>query len=296
MGANLSELEQQQQQQPEQQPQTHHHSQSQPRQNLHQPNEPTNKEEFRSPSRSENLLLSPRKSTEPSRKVVQNGPVVKAKYETQSAASKPLIKELSFPHNYENILKDADSPVNKSSREKMFDQLNAGVFLHRKTKKYWVEKKSKANCFMLYARALSITWAENPLYWEWKQQKDASDGMTEVAELVSVCWLEVHGKFDTRKLSPGILYQVLFCVKLIDPAQGWELPVNVRLVLPGGKKQQYKMNLMEMLRGRWIEVPVGEFVASEKDGGEMEISMFEYEGGMWKQGLVIKGIAIKPKE
>ncbi|XP_058757195.1 protein PHLOEM PROTEIN 2-LIKE A1-like [Vicia villosa] len=295
MGANLSELEQQQQQ-PEQQPQTYHHSQSKPRQNHHQPNEPTNKEEFRSPSRSENLLLSPQKSIEPSRKVVQNGPVVKAKYETQSAAPKPLIKQLSFPHNYENILKDADSPVNKSSREKMFDQLHAGVFLHRKTKKYWVEKKFNANCFMLYARALSITWAENPLYWEWKQQKDASDGMTEVAELVSVCWLEVHGKFDTRKLSPGILYQVSFCVKLIDPAQGWELPVNVRLVLPGGKKQQYKMNLMEMLRGRWIEVPVGEFVASEKEGGEMEISMFEYEGGMWKQGLVIKGIAIKPKE
>lgn len=116
-----------------------------------------------------------------------------------------------------------------------------------------------------------------------------------MAELKRVCWLEVHGKFDTRKLSPGILYQVSFIIMLKDPAQGWELPVNVRLVLPGGKKQQHKENLMEKLRARWIEVPVGEFVVSEKDGGEMEISMFEYEGGMWKQGLVIKGIAIKPK-
>jgi len=120
--------------------------------------------------------------------------------------------------------------------------------------------------------------------------------MTEVAELKRVCWLEVHGKFDTRKLSPGIVYQVSFIIMLKDPAQGWELPVNVRLVLPGGKKQQHKENLMEKLRARWIEVLVGEFVASEKDGCEMEISMFEYEGGMWKQGLVIKGIAIKPKE
>ncbi|CAK8577374.1 unnamed protein product [Lathyrus sativus] len=283
MGASQSELEKQQ---PEQQPQTHHHSHSQ---SHHQPNEPTNKEELRSPSRSENLLLSPQQNIEPSRKVV------KAKYETQSAAPKPLIKQLGFPYNFENILKDADSPVDKSSREKMFDQLQAGVFLHSKTKKYWVEKKSNANCFMLYARGLSITWGENPLYWKWIQQKDASDGVNEVAELKRVCWLEVHGKFDTRKLSPGILYQVSFCVMLKDPAQGWELPINVRLVLPGGKKQQYKVNLMEMLRGRWIEVPVGEFIASEKDGGEMEISMFEYEGGMWKQGLVIKGIAIKPK-
>ncbi|XP_050894565.1 protein PHLOEM PROTEIN 2-LIKE A1 [Lathyrus oleraceus] len=285
MGASLSELEQQ-----HQHPQTHHHSQSQPQQKHHQPNEPTkNKEELRlSPTR-ENLLLSPQQNIEPSRKVVQKGPAVKAKYETQSA-------QLSFPHNFEHILRDADSPVDRSFKEKMFDRLHAGVFLHDKTKKYWVEKKTNANCFMLYARALSITWAENPIYWKWIQQKDPSDGMNEVAELKRVCWLEVHGKFDTRKLSPGILYQVSFYVMLKDPAQGWELPINVRLVLPGGKKQQHKVNLMEMLRGRWIEVPVGEFVACEKDGGEMEISLFEYDGGMWKQGLVIKGIAIKPKE
>lgn len=153
MGANLSELEQQQQQQ-EQQPQTYHHSQSQPRQNHRQPNEPTNKEEFRSPSRSENLLLSPQKSIEPSRKVVQNGPVVKAKYETPSAASKPLIKQLSFPHNYENILKDSDSPVNKSSREKMFDQLHAGVFLHRKTKASFKLTKSLNFYFYLLMKLL----------------------------------------------------------------------------------------------------------------------------------------------
>lgn len=293
MGASLSELEQPPQSQPQQ---THQHSQLQPQQHQHQQNEPTNKEELRSPSRRENLLSSPQHQTKlpSSKKAVQNSTVVKSN-ETQSA-TKPLIKELSLPHNYEYILKDADSPVDKSSREKMCDQLYAGVFLHHKTKKYWVEKNSKANCFMLYAKALSITWAEDPNYWKWIQQKDVSEGMTEVAELKRVCWLEVHGKFDTRKLSPGILYQVSFIIMLKDPAQGWELPVNVRLVLPGGKKQQHKENLMEKLRARWIEVPVGEFVASEKDGGEMEISMFEYEGGMWKQGLVIKGIAIKPKE
>ncbi|WJX44520.1 hypothetical protein P8452_31484 [Trifolium repens] len=283
MGNSLSELEQPP-------PQTHQqHSQSQPQQ--HQPNEPTNKEELRLPSRRENnLLLSPQHNSESSRKTGQNGTVV-----TQSAA-KPLIKQQSFPHNYDHILKDADSTVDKSSREKLCDQLYAGVFLHHKTKKYWVDKKSNANCFMLYARALSITWAEDPNYWKWIQQKDASGGTIEVAELKRVCWLELHGKIDTRKLSPGILYQVSFIIMLKDPAEGWELPVNVRLALPGGKKQQHKESLMEKLRARWIEIPVGEFVASEKDGGEMEISMFEYEGGMWKQGLVIKGVAIKPKE
>ncbi|CAL5213056.1 unnamed protein product [Lathyrus oleraceus] len=280
LGASLSELEQQ-----------HQHSQSQPKKKHHQPKEPPikTKVKLRLSSTGKNLLLSPQQNIEPSRKVVQKGPAVKAKYETQSA-------QLSFPHNFERILMDADSPVDISSKEKLFDELHDGVYLHDKTQLYWVDKKTNANCFVLFARTLSITWAENPIYWKWIPQNDEGDGMPELAELKKVCWLGVHGKFDTRKLSPGILYQVRFYVVLKDSAQGWELPINVRLVLPGGKKQQHKVNLMEMLRVGWTVVPVGEFVAGEKDGGEMEISLFEYDGGTWKQGLVIGGIAIKPKE
>jgi len=119
--------------------------------------------------------------------------------------------------------------------------------------------------------------------------------MIDLAKLKMVCWLEVHGKFDIGMVSPGILYQVSFIVMVKDSAEGWELPVNVRVVLPGGRKQQHRENLMEKPRERWIEVPVGDFVASQKDVGEMEISMYEYDGGMWKTGLVIQGVAIKPK-
>ena len=82
---------------------------------------------------------------------------------------------------------------------------------------------------------------------------------------------------------------------LKDQAQGWEVPVNVRLVLPGGKIQQRKENLLEKPRARWIEIPVGEVVESDRVVGEMEFSMYECEGGMWKQGLVVKGVTIKPK-
>ncbi|XP_061354732.1 protein PHLOEM PROTEIN 2-LIKE A1-like [Gastrolobium bilobum] len=273
--------------QPQSQPKLQPQPGSQPQPQSH---EPISRETWLLP------FLGEAKSSTNSTKAVENIATVVKRNETQSMTSplKPL-KELNFPHNYEHILKDADSPVDKSSREKLCDQLYAGVFLDNKTKKYWLEKKSNSNCFMLYARALSITWAEDQNYWKWVLQKESSGTMAEVAELKRVCWLEVHGKFDTRKLSPGILYEVSFIVMLKDAAQGWELPVNVRLSLPGGKKQQHKEALIDKLRMRWIEVPVGEFVASEKDVGEMEISMYEYEGGMWKQGLVIKGVAIKPK-
>jgi hypothetical protein len=125
--------------------------------------------------------------------------------------------------------------------------------------------------------------------------------VVDAAELLNVCWLEVHGKFETAKLSAGTTYEVAFVIMLKDPAYGWEDPaygwedpVNVRLILPDRNKQERKENLMKKPRGEWIEIPVGEFVASPEMAGEIEFSIYEY-GGKWKRGLVIKGVAIRPK-
>ena len=117
----------------------------------------------------------------------------------------------------------------------------------------------------------------------------------DVAELLNVCWLEVHGKLEASMLSPGVLYEFVFVVMLKDPAYGWEVPVNLRLTLPDGSKQEHKENLMEKPRGRWIEIVIGEFMALQDKPGEIECSLFEYEGGKWKKGLLIKGVAIRPK-
>ncbi|KAE8655602.1 hypothetical protein F3Y22_tig00117022pilonHSYRG00068 [Hibiscus syriacus] len=47
-----------------------------------------------------------------------------------------------------------------------------------------------------------------------------------IAELVRVCWVELVGKFNVSKLSPGTMYQVVFIVMLREEAYGWEVPVN----------------------------------------------------------------------
>lgn len=103
------------------------------------------------------------------------------------------------------------------------------------------------------------------------------------------------GKFETGNLTPSNLYEVVFVVKLVDPAQGWEVPVNFKLVLPTGetKERQEDMNL---LSSRWVEIPVGDFRASpEYISGKIEFSMYEVKGGLWKSGLIVKGVAIRPK-
>ncbi|CAL9016219.1 unnamed protein product, partial [Prunus brigantina] len=67
----------------------------------------------------------------------------------------------------------------------------------------------------------------------WPSLQETSDVVIDAAELINECWLEVHGKFKTTKLSPGTLYEVVFVVKLKASADGWDVPVNVSLTLPG---------------------------------------------------------------
>eukprot|EP00257_Ricinus_communis_P018999 XP_015577853.1 protein PHLOEM PROTEIN 2-LIKE A1 [Ricinus communis] len=204
---------------------------------------------------------------------------------------------VKLPYNYESILREADPTSDDTSAtdKQLYDQLCHGVFLNQKKKKYWVEKKSNSNCFLLFAKDLLITWADDDRFWHWSRLYESSNVFVDVAELLNVCWLEIHGRFDTAKLSPGILYEAVFLIMLKDPAYGWEVPVNLRLTLPNGTKQEHKEYVVTKPRAQWIEVPAGEFVSSPDNIGRIEISMYDYEGGKWKRGLVVKGVTLRPK-
>lgn len=110
-----------------------------------------------------------------------------------------------------------------------------------------------------------------------------------------MCWLEVHGTFQIEKLSPGFVYEVVFLVMMKDPAYGWEVPIKLRLTLPDGKSQEHEENLKEKPKGQWVEIPVGELRTSTGNSGDIQFSLYEYHGGLWKRGLLIKGVAIRPK-
>ncbi|KAK3430285.1 hypothetical protein EUGRSUZ_E01962 [Eucalyptus grandis] len=154
-----------------------------------------------------------------------------------------------------------------------------GVLIRPKnrTVKDWVEKESKKNCFMIYARGVSITWAENNSYWQWLTEKDApsDDAPVEMAELLNVCWLDVHGRFDVSKLSLGTTYEVAFVILMRSSGDGWQIPVNIQLTLPDGTKQVHTENLMEKPRGDWIEIKAGELSTTKHKEGEMEVRRVE---------------------
>nr|XP_043636115.1 protein PHLOEM PROTEIN 2-LIKE A1-like [Erigeron canadensis] len=119
--------------------------------------------------------------------------------------------------------------------------------------------------------------------------------MVEVAEVRGVCWLEIRGKFEMGRLTPGINYEVVFVVKIKTDNYGWdEVPISRILTLPDGSKQIHKEDFSKKPTSKWFEIPVGEFIVDAKKGGPFEFSMFGYSG-VRKSGLVIKGAIIRPK-
>ncbi|GAV57496.1 PP2 domain-containing protein [Cephalotus follicularis] len=173
------------------------------------------------------------------------------------------------------------------------DSNNSEVFLEHKRKKKWVNKKSGDISYMLYARALYVTWG-NRENWNWNCFKETSDEDIEVAKLSHVCWLDVRGKFKISDLSPGIVYEIVYVVKLTKGASGWELPIMLKLALPNGKVQERQVILLDKPRGEWIELNVGNFVVEKGEEREVNFDLYEH-GGHWKKGLIIKGAILRPK-
>ncbi|KAG0536468.1 hypothetical protein BDA96_03G066200 [Sorghum bicolor] len=214
-------------------------------------------------------------------------------------------KRAPLPHKFHEIVAQAATTTGgtPAAAAELEDQVySTGVYLAGKTKKYWVHEKTRCNCFMLFARALSITWSDDPRYWIWHPVKETNNAEVEAASLQNVCWLEVHGKLELSHLTPGITYDVVFEVMLTEPAYGWTVPVNLRLRFPDGAVQERKEKLQDRPTKQWLELKAGEVKTAAQPGeghsggGELEISLFEYDGGLWKKGLLIKGVKIVPKE
>ncbi|XP_042520925.1 lectin-like [Macadamia integrifolia] len=201
----------------------------------------------------------------------------------------------NLPHNCRAIMKRSESAGCGISTEKLYEHLYSGVFLDHKRKKYWIDPKTGYNCFMLFARDLSITWGDDNRYWKWDSLQETSDVRVDIAELKNVCWLEVRGKFDTSNLSPGVMYEVAFVVMLKEASNGWNAPLNLELALPDGKKQEHKENLQYKPKGQWMELVIGEFWTCQNMDGDIQFSLLEIKGGQWKNGFIIKGVIIRPK-
>ncbi|XP_010936856.2 lectin-like [Elaeis guineensis] len=170
----------------------------------------------------------------------------------------------------------------------LHDILRNGSFINNKTMRCVKMKASNFSSFMIYPRELKITWGDDPRYWRWPWLEE--DLKVEVAELLEVCWLEVHGSFQMNHLDRGHKYDVMFVIMMKDAA-GFQDDATLKLELPDGEVQQRKVNLNKLAPKKWVMVKVGDFVA--KGLGEIKYSLLDYDDPNWKTGLLIGGALIK---
>lgn len=190
-----------------------------------------------------------------------------------------------------------------------------------------VEKATGKKCYMLSARELYIVWEDNPNYWKWTSLPESR--FAEVAELLSVCWLEIRGTIDSRVLSSKTTYKAYLIIKLTEEAYGLDFPSEMGVKLGGhastntsylqGERDPSRtyrhwdvldrLNMWHSaqavssrINGRvpqarsdgWMEIEIGEFFNDEGEDGKVEMSLMEVKGGNWKAGLIVEGMEIRP--
>ncbi|XP_074581499.1 F-box protein PP2-B11-like [Curcuma longa] len=142
-----------------------------------------------------------------------------------SAAASDAVWDRFLPADLQSVLARADRPVDFSSKRELFFRLcDEPVLLDGGKMIFSLDRSSGAKCYMLSARALSILRGDTEHCWRWVSQSDSR--FLEVAELINVCWLEIHGKIHSKILSSKTTYAAYLIFKLSDHAYGLGHPLQ----------------------------------------------------------------------
>ncbi|XP_057982262.1 uncharacterized protein LOC131167477 [Malania oleifera] len=242
----------------------------------------------------------------------------------RSAADSDSVWERFLPSDYPAILSRSCSPLSpwgdfSSKKELYFRLCDSPLLIDGGTKSFSLERCSGKKCYMLAPRSLSIAWGDTPAYW--RRISLPESRFREVAELLFVCWLEIRGKMDTGLLSPATNYAAYIIFKFKERTYGFgRQPVEVSAGV--GSQNEVRSVVLDPNGGRWRcrpgeeegvpdegnqaylsvrgdgwrEVELGKFFIEGDNCKELEMSLLEVKGLLWKSGLIIQGIEIRPKK
>ncbi|TMW97183.1 hypothetical protein EJD97_006051 [Solanum chilense] len=167
--------------------------------------------------------------------------------------------------------------------------------------------KKRKKCFMVAARGLEIEWGGTPEYWEWLSHVDSR--FAEVAKLKRVCWLDIRGKIETRRLSKRTKYVVYIVFKLEHKWRGLET-VNavVRFVDSVSDVDAEQGASVVHFAGRgprvtlpfkradgWMELKMGDFFNDGGEDGDVDARLMETKKLNDKSGLIVQGMEFRPE-
>ncbi|EEF48347.1 putative F-box protein PP2-B12 [Ricinus communis] len=153
----------------------------------------------------------------------------------KNASLSDTVWESFLPQDYNSIISQSSHPSllsSCSSKKHLFLSLcQKPIIIDNGKKSFSLDKRNGKKCYMLSARDLKISWGGTPTYWRWISDPDSRFG--EVAELISVCWLEISGTISTSLLSPSTMYSAYLVFKLNERAYGLHDPPVEAIVRAG---------------------------------------------------------------
>lgn len=219
------------------------------------------------------------------------------------------------------VLSDSYDPDNNiinhlnslATKKDLYFQLCQSIALGGGLKKFWLDRGTGGECYIISARDLEIAWGSTPQYWEWLPSPGS--WFSEVACLRSVCWFDVGGSFR-QSLRPGS-YVVSFRMQLLSASSWRGYPIKLRLqnVTYGLPPQDSEVFFHRPFpvsdpppflpanpepskpdRHVWVECDVGEFTVDENESSPIEVhfSMREVERLWWKNGFLLDGVMVRP--
>ncbi|KAA3454732.1 F-box protein [Gossypium australe] len=225
----------------------------------------------------------------------------------RSVADCDAVWEKFLPSDYKSIISGSSSSslLSLGKKDLYFHLCFHPVLIQNGTMSFQLKKESGKKCYMLGARALSIIWGDTPSYWTWKSLPESR--FSEVAELKLVWWLEVKGMIDVRILSSNTNYAAYLVFKLRNRRTiGFRhRAVGLHINVGGITSREVRrvsldpsQNETQHVRERedgWMEVEMGEFFNEFGDDGTVQLSLREVDTSYFKQGLIIEGIELRPK-
>ncbi|XP_031108806.1 putative inactive disease susceptibility protein LOV1 [Ipomoea triloba] len=156
----------------------------------------------------------------------------------------------------------------------------------------------------LEARSLCIIHGNDPKYWRWTR-----DSGHEIAILRYVCWLEITGKLDVRRLHKITSYSAYLIFKLKEESPKLNTAFTmVRYINDkrcSSENRRCQVFLTERSSSKdpgrfsnrrddgWMEIRLGDFYINSTNEGEVEMQFWNITSH-WKYDLIVKGIEVRP--
>ncbi|MBA0616207.1 hypothetical protein Godav_016273 [Gossypium davidsonii] len=217
----------------------------------------------------------------------------------RSVADCDAVWEKFLPSDYKSIISgSSSSSLLSPGKRRIYIFISVSIPFSFKMS-FQLKKESGKKCYMLGARALSVIWGDTPSTWKSLPESRFS----EVAELKLVWWLEVKGMIDIRILSYNTNYAAYLVFKLRNKRtiefrhRAVGLHINVGGITSWEVRRvslDPSQNGTQHVRERedgWME-----FFNEFGDDGTVQLCLREIDTSYYKQGLIIEGIELRPKD